>query len=407
MKHHFNIQRRFRILLAAMAAVLLLSGCGVDETLSAVQDFRDRLTGENTGEKKDAGKDDDSDAESMKGFVEIPDGTVFISDEYDYSEVKEKLAEAFENMETSVCIQGKTWFDTPDFYAMPYSTFWLEDFSATRFWGRRKEDEEKSFFDFYKFDYYDLSADQVRQMKEEIDAATAEITEKVSAKARSWGKSKTVHDELCRLITYDKTQSLPHCHDLYGALVSHQAVCSGYACAFTHIMGEMGITCPLSYSDSHAWNRVNAPTYEEYIDITWDDTDMTDKFGNPYIDYSYFFLTREECESIDSHSIQSFDPITELSPGKPYNYYSHEGYLAEDLNEETITEIFRKQYKKGGNLLTVRFAHEEDYKKAKTWQDNNGEGFNTYLSALQYYEPYYFWYNDTVHTISIGLYADV
>lgn len=399
--------RRIRYMAAAafMITILILSGCGVGDVTSAVEELAEQFTG-----REDAGEglsdSSSSETEVFRGYVEIPEDTVFISEDCDSEELMETLTEALENRETSVCIQNRTWFNTPDFYAMPYSTFWLDDYSAKRYWGKRRGDEESSSFDFYEFEYYDISEEELEVMKEEVDAAAAEIISKVSPNAKSWGKSKTVHDELCRLITYDESQSAPHCHDLYGALVNRYAVCSGYACAFTHIMGELGVDCPLSYSEDHAWNRVSVPSYDEYIDITWDDTDMTDRYGDPYIDYSYFFLTREECESIDSHSIQSFDAFTDsIADARQFNYYSHEGYLVEYYDPEIITDMFRKQYITETNLLTVRFANEEDYETAKTWQDDGGAGFNAFMDALGYYETYYYWYNDNVRTVSIGLYA--
>ncbi len=394
--------KRLTVLIAVIMTAVLLSGCGADEAVSVVQELAGRITGEE--KQEETAKESSEESGVFYGYVEIPEDAVFIGGDSSYEEVRELLSEALEDMEPTVCIQNHVWFDTPDFYEMPYSTFWLEDFTARRFWGKRKGDKENSSFDIYEFRYYDLSGSEIREMKKEIDDAAEEIIGKVSSKEQSWENLRTVHDELCRLITYDQTQSEPHCHDLYGALVSHSAVCSGYACAFTHIMRELGYYCPLSYSDDHAWNRVGVPSYDEYIDITWDDTDMTDRNGDPYIDYSYFFLTREECESIDSHSIQGMDPYVEMSDGQAYNYYSHEGYLLQSYSEEAIKDMFQRQYDKKQNLLTVRFARDEDYQTAKSWQENDCEGFFPFLSSLGYYDMFCYWYNDNVRTVMIGLY---
>ena len=56
------------------------------------------------------------------------------------------------------------------------------------------------------------------------------------------------------------------------------------------------------------------------------------------------------------------------------------------------------------NMLTVRFVKEEDYQIAKSWQENDCEGFFPFLSALGYYDLFCYWYNDNVRTVMIGLY---
>ena len=124
--------------------------------------------------------------------------------------------------------------------------------------------------------------------------------------------------------SFDQTLEKPHTHDLYGALVNHEAVCSGYSIAFHYLMDKAGIYNTTSYSDDHAWNNVNVLSYDRYIDTTWDDPDINDRNGNPYVFYDHFFLKEEEVTAIDSHAIASGDPhLNYVAEDVPYNYHAH------------------------------------------------------------------------------------
>ena len=108
--------------------------------------------------------------------------------------------------------------------------------------------------------------------------------------------------------------------------------------------------------------------------------------------------------SIDSHAIVSGDPYTtQANESDPYNYHAHEGYLAESYDLDAISEMFRRQYDVGSNLLTVRFANDDDYQTALSWADGSADIY-TLLGNVGYEGSYYFWSNDNVNVINIGLY---
>lgn len=66
--------------------------------------------------------------------------------------------------------------------------------------------------------------------------------------------------------------------------------------------------------------------------------------------------------------------------------------------------MFQRQMDAGSNLLTVRFANDSDYQTALAWADG-GEDISTLLTNVGYIGSYYFWSNDNVNVINIGLYA--
>ena len=93
-------------------------------------------------------------------------------------------------------------------------------------------------------------------------------------------KIKMVHDYLVDSIEYDSSLSKDNIYDIYGALVSRECVCEGYAKAFQYLMNEVGIdnvivigtgTNSNNQTESHAWNYVKLDNNWYAVDVTWDD----------------------------------------------------------------------------------------------------------------------------------------
>ena len=137
------------VLILILTAVLMLSGCGL--LPSGTVSF---------------GKSD----KDSQYYVEIPADTVLISYEGDINALKNDLAEAVARCEKKICVRDWLDFNMVDFYQLPYSSFWLKDFEGSKIWGRRKGEEKDVSYAFYDLTYYDLSKQQIEQMKQEIDA---------------------------------------------------------------------------------------------------------------------------------------------------------------------------------------------------------------------------------------------
>ena len=366
------------------------------------------------GSTSDEGSAKSSDANSKQTLQALPDDCVLVNfpDDTgadDYGERQEAfyaaLEEALHNKAEKICIRNSLPLEVMRLYDLDHGIFWVKDFTpGARMWVQLDSDEEKTDYQFYDFEYYDLSREEIDAMKREIDDAADRILAKIPSGADDWTTAKVIHDELCGLVTYDHTQEKAHARDLYGALVNHEAMCSGYSIAFKYLINKAGYSSTTSYSEDHAWNSVGVLSYDRYIDTTWDDTDQFDKNGKPYIFDDYFFLKREEVTSIDSHAIVSGDPyLNYVNETVPYNYHAHEGYLADSYDIGAITEMFRRQKDAGANVLTVRFANDADYQAALAWSDG-GSDIGTLLGNIGYAGSYYFWNNDNVKVINIGLY---
>ena len=343
--------------------------------------------------------------ENAEGVLYIPeDGTVI--EESALSGDKEALQEALNRREERIYVTGSLPLQWEDFYSLDYGAFWLKSYAfSSPATGRIRGESEDCIYRQYDLYYYDVTEEEISGMKKEFDDAVDSIAKMIPDTADLWEKAKTVHDELIRRVRYDHTLELPHCHDAYGALVLHEAVCSGYASAFSIVMEALGERCPAVVSETHAWNRVNALTYEEFIDVTWDDFDLDDSSGEPYIPYLYFGLTREQVESVDAHVIIGGDNASTewIKDPVTFNYCGHEGFRLETYDEERITSVFRSQIQSGKNLLMVQFVHPEDYAIADAWWNGDMEAINRILGNAGFYGTYLYWKIPEVSTVLIGL----
>ncbi|MBQ9847522.1 MAG: hypothetical protein IJO64_00490 [Clostridia bacterium] len=91
-------------------------------------------------------------------------------------------------------------------------------------------------------------------------------------------KALLIHDRLAIHCEYDYDAylagALPEeAFYIYGALVSRQAVCQGYAEAYGFLLDMVGIESYICESDTlnHAWNIVYIGGKPYHVDVTWDD----------------------------------------------------------------------------------------------------------------------------------------
>ena len=93
-------------------------------------------------------------------------------------------------------------------------------------------------------------------------------------------KALLIHDRLAVLCQYDTTLSRENTHDMAGVLVNRNAVCQGYAMAFSWLAHLAGLKVRYCSSDvlNHGWNIVTVDGEEYHVDVTWDDP-TNDKTG--------------------------------------------------------------------------------------------------------------------------------
>lgn len=142
---------------------------------------------------------------------------------------------------------------------------------------------------------------------------------------------KMVHDYIINNTEYDTTLSKPNIYNIYGTLISKQAVCEGYARTFKYLMDGLGVPCTLvigkatnseGKTENHAWNYVKIGDKWYAIDSTWDDPVSSTGWVSQSSKYKYFLKGSGEFS-------KDHIPSTQFSEGgKVFSYpdLSRESY---------------------------------------------------------------------------------
>jgi len=189
-----------------------------------------------------------------------------------------------------------------------------------------------------------LTRDEIYEMNKEIEIEVDLLLYQIDLLGihSKYGLLKFIHDYIIRNTVYD--DSAPsYTHTIYGPLVKHVGLCSGYSEVLKYVASFYGVNVVIVRSLSHEWNIVHINNKWYYIDVTWDDPavsrDLYDNEGNrsdqTYIrpdkwDYSnlshdYFLVgdkafTDDDHELIYSYFTKSNVIVYPLSERKNYVY---------------------------------------------------------------------------------------
>jgi len=124
----------------------------------------------------------------------------------------------------------------------------------------------------------------------------------VLARAQALGsdleKVQFIHDYLAATVSYVYGDDV---YTAYSAIVNRQAVCEGYAKAFSYFMNRLGI--PSTYctgtagGENHGWSLVRLDGQFYNLDVTWDDP-----LGLREGDWRYDYFLRSDAEMAATHT---------------------------------------------------------------------------------------------------------
>ena len=104
---------------------------------------------------------------------------------------------------------------------------------------------------------------------------------------------KKIHDYLIETVTYDekydKLKVLTTSNKATGALINKEALCSGYADAYSIFLDKLDIPNFKVTSENHVWNAVYIDNKWLHIDVTWDDDEI-----NKNNNYNFYLLNTKE-----------------------------------------------------------------------------------------------------------------
>ncbi len=129
---------------------------------------------------------------------------------------------------------------------------------------------------------YDSPTDDIKEIADRMalfDAVCRRIVDCMPDGLSDLGKYRYFAAVVTGLCEYDRsllTAGLPY--PAYNALVNGSAVCSGYASAFEHLCGEIGLFCQridgTKNGGDHAWNRICLSGSFYYCDLTAADVEI-------------------------------------------------------------------------------------------------------------------------------------
>ena len=201
-------------------------------------------------------------------------------------------------------------------------------------------------------------------------------------------KVKTIHDWIVNWTTYDYGEfynrgSNKSAHTEHGVFVTGNAVCDGYAKAFSLLCSMVGIRSEVVVGEAgglfeggpHAWNTVEIDDKWYIVDVTWNDGWM-EQAGSDDIIYDYFLVTDSILEYTHTWDRAQYNTCySDL-----YVLAGYDGRTAKTMFG--IKRIIKEQYEEGNWTATVvytgagmpdTFSIREDYSNCVIFINEIGE----------------------------------
>lgn len=198
----------------------------------------------------------------------------------------------------------------------------------------------------------------------------------------------------------------------YGAIVNGNAVCEGYAKAFSYLLSQLGIESKgivgKGSQELHMWNAVKIDDNWYYTDISWDD-------GKEYSRYDYFNITESQLKK--DHTISkvyskcSSDEVNGTNGVKAINFNfsvpecdsTEENYYVKKAVH--FTDLYSYQNDEMTNALYNAANNKEKYFHIyidPVYLEYNGAVDQLFVSGDQLF----FTYIDTVNSMYPSNYID-
>ena len=169
-------------------------------------------------------------------------------------------------------------YDDVEFYYIDFSKMILKTITYTR--GKDVSYKVSLACNENEANYLDesITKDDINTQLDELEKKADEILQ--GAQGSNYQKIQYIHNWLVDNIKYDTTYSKPNTRNIYGALISGNVVCEGYAKSFKYLLDKLDIPCILvsgeainseDKRENHMWNYVKINEIWYAVDVTWDD----------------------------------------------------------------------------------------------------------------------------------------
>ena len=255
--------------------------------------------------------------------------------------------------------------------------------------------------------YSKYSAGRITEMFDEINQAIIPILSRIPDEASELTRETIIHDAIIDSTSYDfeaaeADNSALDAFNVYGALVGHKAVCTGYAGSVKLLLNLVGIECRtavgMSKNAGHMWNQVRIDGEWYNLDATWDDSAV--ETNVLYSRYNYFNITDErlainhktgenysqmKCEYTEDEvyvttELYNFD--LESCTSTKANYYEMNALRLSTLDDASVDEITRKfisSARERKEIIYIIFDESVNSQDAEAWLSKNSGGRHSAL----------------------------
>ena len=235
------------------------------------------------------------------------------------------------------------------------------------FLGRKCKAVSELWNTFFSAEYI-MTKDEYEVKKRELSAVCDQVLSTVPQGADEWQTELIIHNYIVDNCVYKLSDTDFNFSSSYGALVSREAACEGYAKAAKLLMDKAGIKCHVmsgsaesrTGSGPHMWNTVCIDGEWYHLDCTWDDP--VNKSGKNLRFYNYFNVTDSDVNATHT-DYTSFGECT----ARAANYYYHEGLVLDSYSvdgEGKIAGMAMNKLSSQNRRIDVRFSNKDAYKKA-------------------------------------------
>lgn len=325
---------------AAAIAMLMLSSCGLTDTDKQRSDISYAVISNGTSAEPDSQSSvgetlPDAFSESDAGDTQLNIPPYMVTKYYSLS-YSDRMRDTYNDVvDTISSFKEKTYIPltiSVNDYNKVLETVNCEQLAFFFINERSNGDYDSNAMAIEMFFSYKYTVDEVNSMLLETQDAAMKIIADTEGMS-DYEKLMYFHDYL--VLNVESSTDDPFADSIYGALVCGQALCEGYAKAFSYLCNIAGIENMIvtGYTDVwHMWNMVRLDGDWYHIDVGWDKPAAALLESYPDMVLYQYFLADD--------SIVKNNRIISNMVGEPpeansdkYNYFVREGKLACDYDQ--------------------------------------------------------------------------
>lgn len=330
------------------AAVLMLSGCGMEEYADAV----------------------DIAAVWGNRREEVP---CVSSDRYAHNTLNEEqqivydeMLDAIMNMEESVNLSTTDRSDVKlcyDAICADYGEiFWVDTCSYK---------EVSMFGKPFAVDFvveYAYTPEEVDSYREQMQPVIDGYLERLAKCESDYEKTEVLYRKLIREVDYD--MGAENNQNILSVFLEKETVCQGYACATQYLLQQAGIPCVIvtgmAQGQPHAWNMALLDGDYYYIDVTWGNADFLGGTGDAASSVNYGYLNITTDELLINHRPQ-VDFSLSTCDSTENNYYVKKKLFFGSWDPDAIGAKIARAFHKEKASVSLKFADGEMLSQAKRY----------------------------------------